>query len=257
MRETAPEAWEPEQWVDEGSVRRTAESAVAKGGRGVSPAPKDKVAKRPSSRQLALVDELERSIGSRQAGRFKERLLTASASFERERYSEVRSLLGPIVTEVPDLAMARELLGLSLYRLGRWKPALVELEAHRTLTDSAEYLPVIADCYRALCKFARVEEVLADLKAASPSAAAVAEGRIVMAGALADQGKLRDAIKELAAGEVVPRRIRDHHIRVWYVLADLYDRSGDTTRARMFFHRVRDVAPGYADIDDRIAGLGR
>jgi tetratricopeptide (TPR) repeat protein len=256
VRDTAPEAWEPEQWVDEGPLRDAAARAVARSS-GEAPAKPKPAPKRRSSRELAIVDEVERSLGSRQAGRFKERLVTANASFERERYSEVKSLLTPVVAEVPDLAMARELLGLSLYRLGRWKLALVELEAHRTLTGSHDHLAVIADCYRALKRYGQVAAVWNELKAASPSAALVAEGRIVMAGALADQGRLREALKELAAAEAVPRRIREHHIRLWYVIGDLYDRSGETTRARAMFQRVHEALPGYADVEDRIAGLGR
>jgi alpha-L-arabinofuranosidase len=38
---------------------------------------------------------------------------------------------------------------------------------------------------------------------------------------------------------------------------DLYDRSGDATAARQLFGRIRDVAPGFADAEDRLAALGR
>ncbi len=250
------EAWEPEQWVDEGPLRDEAAKAVGRGQAGPAVAP-TRAAKRKSARELALDDELQRSIGARQAGRFRERLVTAAASFERERYVEVRKLLGPIVVEVPDLAIARELLGLSYYRLGRWKQAITELEAHRILTGSPEHLAVLADCYRALRRFTQVEELWKELKEASLSAALIAEGRIVYAGSLADRGQLREALAELKGAETVPRRIRDHHVRLWYVVGDLYDRSGDTTRARSFFQRVRDASPGFADVEDRIRSLGR
>jgi len=234
------------------AVGRGAGSSPAAGAASGAKSPK-----RRSSRELALADELERSLGTRQAGRFKERLVTANAAFEREHYLEVRKLLAPVIVEVPDLAMARELVGLSQYRLGRWRQATVELEAHRALTESAEHLAVLADCYRALRKYAQVKVVWEELKAASPSAAVIAEGRIVYASSLADQGDLRGALKELASAETMPRRIRDHHVRLWYVLGDLYDRSGDSTRARQFFQRVEDAIPGYVDVRDRIAGLGR
>ena len=96
--------------------------------------------------------------------------------------------------------MARELLGLALTGSVAGSRRSVELEAHRTLTGSSEHLAVLADCYRALHKYGQVAEVWEELKAASPSAALVAEGRIVMAGALADQGKLRDALEGTGAG---------------------------------------------------------
>ncbi len=184
-------------------------------------------------------------------------MVTANAAFERDHFTEVRALLLPVVAEVPDLAIARELLGLSFYRLGRWKQAANELEAHRTFSGSTEHLAVLADCYRALKRYAKVEEIWRDLREASPSAALVAEGRIVYAGSLADRGNLRGALAELQSGEAVPRKVREHHVRTWYVLGDLYDRSGETTRARAFFQRVHEAAPGYADVEDRIRSIGR
>ena len=100
---------------------------------------------------------------------------------------------------------------------------------------------MLADCYRALRRHARVEELWTELKLASPSAPIVAEGRIVMAGSLADRGELRKAIALLRPAAAPPRRIREHHLRTWYVLADLYDRSGDVTAARQLFSRIRDA----------------
>ena len=60
----------------------------------------------------------------------------------------------------------------------------------------------------------------------SPSAELVTEGRIVFAGAQADRGRLRDAIALLdrRAGEV--KRAKEHHLRLWYALADLEERRG-------------------------------
>lgn len=58
----------------------------------------------------------------------------------------------------------------------------------------------------------------------------MAEGRIVMAGALADQGDFAAAIKLLVRVADAPKKIREYHLKQWYVLADLYDRSGDVVR---------------------------
>ena len=44
----------------------------------------------------------------------------------------------------------RELYGLTLYRLGRWREAVRELRAFHDLTGSFDQHPVIADCERAL-----------------------------------------------------------------------------------------------------------
>lgn len=204
-----------------------------------------------------IEEELLDAVGSRDASRFRERLATAESAFRRERYQDVRRTLSPLMAELVAVPSARELYGLSLYRLGRWRAAAAELEAHRTMTGSAEHLPVIADCYRALRRHKRVAELWEELKQASPSAAIVAEGRIVMAGSMADRGDIKGAIALIRPAANVPRRIREHHLRLWYVLADLLDRSGDTTGARKLFARIRDVDPQFADVTDRLAALGR
>ena len=85
----------------------------------------------------------------------------------------------------------------------------------------------------------------------------MAEGRIVAAGALADQGDIAGALKLLLRVADAPKRVRDYHLKQWYVIGDLYDRSGDIVKARNFFKRVASVDPRYADVGDRLATLGR
>jgi tetratricopeptide (TPR) repeat protein len=256
---------QPEEWIDEGSVRAAARGATSRGGRPAGPAgPAEATeaggsspARRSAPLPARLEEQLLAALGSREASRFRERLAAAETAFRRERYVEVRRTLSPMMAELVAVASARELFGLTLYRLGRWRAAAAELEAHRTLTGSNEHLPVLADCYRGLRRHAKVAELWNELKEASPSAAIVAEGRIVMAGSLADRGDLRSAIALLRPHATVPRRLRDHHLRTWYVLADLYDRSGDTTAARHLFGRIRDAAGAFADVEERLAALGR
>jgi tetratricopeptide (TPR) repeat protein len=150
----------------------------------------------------------------------------------------------------------RELYGLTLYRLGQWRAAARELEAFRTLTGSAEQLPVLADCYRALKRYDEVDRIWKELAAASPSAEAVTEGRIVAAGALADRGELDRAIKFLEAGQKPSKRMRMHHVRLTYALADLVERAGDIPRARQLFRRVAEADPDFADVSNRVRTLG-
>ena len=81
----------------------------------------------------------------------------AGEAFRRERFDEARRILRPLAGQAPRAAPVRELYGLSLYRLGRWAQAARELEAYRSLTGSSEQNPVLADCYRALGRYAEVE----------------------------------------------------------------------------------------------------
>jgi tetratricopeptide (TPR) repeat protein len=200
--------------------------------------------------------ELESVGGRTRAGKLEERLAAARAAFEAERYVDARRTLAALAREVPTAAAVRELLGLTNYRLGRWREAARELEAFRLLTGSVTQNPVLADCYRALRRYTEVEALWGELKAASPSAELVAEGRIVTAGAMADRGDVEGALALMAPTERTPPRAREHHLRSWYVLADLHERSGDVPRARTLFARIVGHEPDFADAAERLAALG-
>jgi hypothetical protein len=116
---------------------------------------------------------------------------------------------------------------------------------------------VIADCYRALRRWRSVDDVWRQLREASPSHDVMAEGRIVAAGALADQGDLRGAIAVMEPATKRQQSVREHHLRQWYVLGDLYDRVGDPIAARRWFTVVADHDPEFADVGDRLRSLGR
>src|SRR5262249_42161330 len=122
----------PDIWIDEGPVRDLAEEAVARA--------TDTDTGRPAVRSIpsrlpdAVVDELARAVGANHAPRRAERLDAARGAFERERYQDARRILARLATEAPGAAAVRELHGLTLYRLDRWKQAAAELEAYRALT---------------------------------------------------------------------------------------------------------------------------
>lgn len=251
-----------EVWVRD-DVRSEATGAVTRGASGArratdrtlpvhSPPPRRKRLRR----SVAIPPELAGAVGSRRAARASEQLAEAARAFDREQYSEARRILGPLAAEAPDVAAVRELLGLTYYRLGRWKEASRHLQAFGDLTGSCEQHPVLADCQRALGRWAAVDELWAELKEASPGAALVAEGRIVAAGALADQGRLRDALALLEAGRRTPKRVQVHHLRLAYALADLLERAGDLPRARELLAWIVAVDPAFADAAERRAALG-
>jgi tetratricopeptide (TPR) repeat protein len=182
-----------------------------------------------------------RSFGTaRQAAALELRLADAARSYERERYSEALSSLRDIARTVPGVAAVRELYGLTLYRLGRWKEALRELGAFVELSASVDQHPVMADCERALGRHGRVEDLWAELRRTGAGSDVLAEGRLVMAGSLADRGRLADAIMLLEPAALRPvRKPLARHIRQWSALADLYERSSDLPRARELFRPTR------------------
>jgi tetratricopeptide (TPR) repeat protein len=154
------------------------------------------------------------------------------------------------------VAAVRELLGLTFYRLGRWKEAIRELEAVYELTDSPDQFPVLADCERALGHHERVAELWGELRQAGAGSDVLAEGRLVMAGSLADRGRLHEAIALLEGPAARPvRRPLDRHLRQWYALGDLYERSGDMPRARELFTKVVNHDPELSDAAERLTAI--
>jgi hypothetical protein len=95
-----------------------------------------------------------------------------------------------------------------------------------------------------------------ELRESSPSPDIVSEGRIVTAGSLADQGKLGDAIKLLETAPPVRGRVAERHLRTWYALADLYERSGENSKSRALFQRIVNHEVEFADAVDRLRALG-
>jgi tetratricopeptide (TPR) repeat protein len=200
--------------------------------------------------------ELRRLVGAKRATVLAERISSAAGAFSRDRFPDAQRMLKPIAVEVPQSAVVRELYGLSLYRLGRYRAAAAELEAFVELTGhSTEQHPVLADCYRALKRYPRIDELWEELREASPSAPLMTEGRIVAAGSLADRGRLADAVRLLDKGWKPPKRPAEHHLRRAYALADLLERAGDLPRARATFGWLAHVEPDFGDVADRVAAL--
>jgi tetratricopeptide (TPR) repeat protein len=166
-------------------------------------------------------------------------------------------MVAPLVRELPQVAAVHEVGGLASYRLGRWQQAAQSLELARQLHPDPSLLPVLADCYRALRRWDDVEAIWLAVREASPPHDVMAEARIVVAGALADRGELPAAIQLLLQAAKPPKRVREHHLRQWYVLADLYDRAGDTIAAGRWFREVAAHDGEFADVRDRLRALGR
>jgi tetratricopeptide (TPR) repeat protein len=226
----------------------------SRGGRGHS----KPAASRTKRRKAPPVEapELTRSVGRERAKRLEGRIEEAARAFAADRYIDSRRILKPIAKEVPDSPEVRELYGLTLYRLGHWRQAAVQLEAFGDLTaGSVEQHPVLADCYRALGRYQDVDRLWAELREVSPSAELMTEGRIVTAGSLADRGRLSDAVAMLAKGFKLPARSEEHHLRRAYALADLYERSGDLPQARRLLGRIAAISPDYVDVEERLQNL--
>ena len=238
-----------DQWIDEGPVREEVEQVVQR----ARPA-------RSNNFELDgdVRDRVNAAVSSPQrAAKLRERLLGAFVSLERERYTEARRIGNQLAREMSGVAAVHELIGLSNYRLGEWRKAAAALERAQTLHPDPDTMPILMDSLRALGRHGDVAEVWKELRQASPAHETMAEGRIIMAGSFADQGDFAAAIKELQPARSKPKRVRDHHLRQWYVLADLLDRAGDTVGAYRFFESIAKVDADYVDVRQRLRTLGR
>ena len=251
-----PPPWEPEQWIEEPDaevkpVRTAATKAVTRGGQG-------KPAARDRPRRAAPTDvahDITAAVPRAQAGKMEQHLMEAAKAFERERYKDADRLLKPLADTAPGVPAVRELYGLTLYRLGRWRAAASQLEAFRHQTGSVDQHPVLADSYRALGRHAKADALWDELRTADAPGELVTEGRIVAGGSLADRGDIAGAIRLLEKGPVQVKRPKPHHLRLWYALADLYERAGDTPKARELFKRIVANEPDFGDAAERLAAL--
>ena len=243
-----------EIWVDEGSTRpiRRPEGIRA---RGTGRAQKGG---RKEVRALdSVVEEFERALGTRASVRALKRYDAALQAFEAHRYEDARKILNPMAKEYADVSAVHEMLGLCLYRAGQWKRALAELET--AVSQNPDWIfnhAVIEDCHRALGNHQMVEKYWRELAEASPHPELLAEGRIVMAGSLADRKLFEEAhaLMEKAAGDL--KRPSEYHLRQWFVIADLYDKQGNVIKARQFFERIALHDRQFVDVAERLATLG-
>lgn len=241
-----------EEWIDEGSIRRAASGAAKRASSDDAPAHRI-----PKPLDPEVSAELVDALGAQRGERLAARLAQASEALDRERFQEARRIASSIAKEAPTVATAHEIVGLASYRLGKYKQAVVALESAQELHPDPALLPVIADCQRAQRRWDAVDQLWTQIRAASPSHEIMAEGRIVTAGALADQGDLLGAIKVMEPATKRPKVVRDFHLRQWYVLADLHDRVGDPIAARRWFGAVAERDSDFADVSARLRSLGR
>src|SRR5919106_730493 len=154
----------------------------------------------------------------------------------------------------PRSGAVREVLGLALYGLGRWREALTELKAYKRISGRPDQNHLIADSLRGLGR--PVDAVpLADemLRAKGVPNEAKAEAVIVAASALADQGRYAEALAFLARARTRDDRSEEYTLRLWYVKGDILARAGRRPEAAEEFRRIMQHDPSAYDAAERLA----
>jgi tetratricopeptide (TPR) repeat protein len=154
------------------------------------------------------------------------------------------------------VGVVREACGIAAYQTGRWAEALAELRAARRMTGRDEYLPVMADCERALGRLDRALALVREAKAGELGRAMQIELRIVESGIRRDQGLPEAAVVALQVPELTSGRLRPWSARLFYAYADALLAAGRVEEARDAFARAaRADAGGETDAADRLAEL--
>ena len=133
------------------------------------------------------------------------------------------------------LPVVREAVAEAAYAAADYTLALAEYRVLHRLTGSADYLPVMADCERALHRPEAAVRLLQGIERADMSAQQYVEALLVEAGARSDLGQFEEAQRVLRTA--IARRVghRAGGARLRYAYADLLERAGATAQARDWF----------------------
>jgi len=139
------------------------------------------------------------------------------------------------------LAVVREAVGETAYAAGHYAEALAELRAAKRMNGATAYLPIMADCHRAL---GQPEQAIKLSK--SPSVAnfipeAKAEMTIVEAGARRDMGQLDAALRTLELAPLMSKARASWVVRLRYAYADTLEAAGRDSDALAWFHRTHSI----------------
>jgi hypothetical protein len=154
------------------------------------------------------------------------------------------------------VGVVREACGIAAYRAGEWADALTELRAARRLTGKDSYLPMMADCERALGRLDRALELVTGAQAGGADRATAIELRIVESGIRRDQGLPEAAVAALQLPELAARGARPEYGRLFYAYADALLDAGREEEAHWWFSRAAAAdVDGLTDAADRLEEL--
>jgi hypothetical protein len=139
------------------------------------------------------------------------------------------------------VGVVRETCGVAAYRAGHWSEALAELRAARRLTGKAGYLPLMADCERAMGRADRALAIINDPGVPALDRATQIELRIVESGIRRDEGRPAAGVVALQVPELTDGRRRPWSARLFYAYADALLDAGRVDEARDWFGRAAAV----------------
>jgi len=142
------------------------------------------------------------------------------------------------------LMVVREAIAEASYAVEDFRAALAEYQVLRRMTGDDNYLPVMADCQRALGRPSAAIELLAQADTSRLSPDQRIEALLVTSGARIELGQidearrlLEKAVKSRVGGATGQARLR-------FALASVLESAGDLTGARQWYESSAEIDPG-------------
>ncbi|HRK44739.1 MAG TPA: tetratricopeptide repeat protein, partial [Nocardioides sp.] len=156
----------------------------------------------------------------------------------------------------PRIAVVREAAGEAAYASGHYAEALSDLRAAKRMNGATAYLPIMADCHRALGQPDQAVKLAKSPSVAGFPPAAKAEMTIVEAGARRDMGQVDAALRILEQAPLNSKSREPWVVRLRYAYADALAEAGRTDDALAWFHRTQAIdADEITDAAERAAEL--
>ena len=156
----------------------------------------------------------------------------------------------------PRLAVVREATGEAAYASGHYAEALAELRAAKRMNGATAYLPIMADCHRALGKPQEALKLAKSPSVANFAPEAKAEMTIVEAGARRDLGQLDAALRTLELAPLTSKSRAAWVVRLRYAYADTLEAAGRDQDALAWFHRTHAIdSEQLTDSDERATAI--
>jgi tetratricopeptide (TPR) repeat protein len=154
------------------------------------------------------------------------------------------------------LAVVREATGEAAYASGHYAEALSELRAAKRMNGATDYLPIMADCHRALGQPEQALKLAKSPSVAHFRPAAKAEMTLVEAGARRDLGQLDAALRTLELAPLQSKSREPWVVRLRYAYADTLEAAGRDTDALAWFHRTHAIdSQELTDASERAEAL--
>ncbi|MFT4263442.1 MAG: tetratricopeptide repeat protein [Nocardioides sp.] len=154
------------------------------------------------------------------------------------------------------LAIVREAVGEAAYYAGHFDVALAELRAAKRMNGATAYLPMMADCHRALGHPEQALKLAQSPSVRNFAPAQKAEMTIIEAEARAELGQLDAALRTLELAPLMSKSRETWVVRLRYAYADILEKAGRPEEALSWFHRTLAIdAEESTDAGERAAAL--